>query len=575
VAVNSGDLLDAVHRHEAVASRTLEGARNALSAPLRDFQGWYDHTAIKALAELLAGLLRGFESNAARNADSYMAEAVSIVTGKRFQPTGVRRTQLGRHNVANDAVLGRIANAYRYQQGQVDRDMIAAGRSGKVLNSMEPRDAAFERLNKIVQTNLQMAQRSQMLTTMAGSQGVIGYRRIIHPELAGEGTCGLCIAAADRHYHKGELLPIHPGCHCTVLPETRSYDPHSINEDDFSKIYTDAGGTSAEQLRATRYRIDQHGEIGPVIRPEDEPIRTKREAVGAKRKTGAAPLKNTDEQVATLVNRRDQILDEYHKIVQDISNGDKYDDEWGPTLDRMHSRVDNLNKQIDELRGDKPELREQDMFVPPAPDAHLTPKLGDLPKINGSHDLRSDVIQANPDYAPGNEYSVNCVHAVQAWEMRRRGYDVVATPLPGDMIRQQGRSAQAALNGAWKPPRKFTSTSAVGAGNIANSWPDGARGFVIVNWKTGGSHIFAVEKTPAGAIFVDPQRGLRILASDYTSRAVPTIQIVRVDDLEPTDSIHAFVRTADNAEATLSRQRVADKSYAGHFSPGDLRSEAE
>jgi hypothetical protein len=277
------DLLALIESQTAQQAVLLNRAQIALRAPLSQFQGWYDHSAIRALCELLAGLLGGFESVAARNADAYMAEAVSITTGRRFQPTGSRRTPLGRIGVDNASVLGRITNSYRFQQSQVDRALLRSVQTGRIVPlPTDPQDSAFDRLDKIVGTNLQMAQRSQMLTTMAGSNSVTGYRRIIHPELATEGTCGLCIAASDRLYHKKELLPIHPGCHCTVLPNSSRFDPAQVNEIDFKSLYSDAGqfgkSTSAEALRQTRYKVDQHGEIGPVIRPADEPIRTKREA---------------------------------------------------------------------------------------------------------------------------------------------------------------------------------------------------------------------------------------------------------------------------------------------------------
>ena len=37
---------------------------------------------------------------------------------------------------------------------------------------------------------------------------------------------------------------------------------------------------------------------------------------------------------------------------------------------------------------------------------------------------------ANPNYHSSHDYKINCQRCVQAYELRRRGYDVVAKPKP-------------------------------------------------------------------------------------------------------------------------------------------------
>jgi hypothetical protein len=105
---------------------------------------------------------------------------------------------------------------------------------------------------------------------------------------------------------------------------TAKFDPQSINDVDFGKIYSDAGSTAAEDLRATRYKIDQHGEIGPVIRPEGEPIRTKRQAVAAKSEQARAD---------TLTRKRE-------KMVSELESFRKRRDEFpGPEWDAVEEAL--------------------------------------------------------------------------------------------------------------------------------------------------------------------------------------------------------------------------------------------
>ena len=594
MAVIEDDLVGLLDQQEATTQRLIEGTTNALRAPLSDFHGWYDHSAIGAISKLLASLLRGFEGAAARQADSYMAQAISIVTGKKFQPVGIRRTQLGRNGVTNDAVLGRIANTYRFQQGAVDKAFIEAGRSGKFLDLATPGDAAFDRLNRIIGTNLQMAQRAQVITTMAAADRVQVYRRIIHPELTHEGTCGLCIAASDRLYSKAELLPIHPGCHCTVLPGTRDFDPHSVNEIDFKTLYRDASefgkGTSAEALRKTRYKVDEHGEIGPVIRPHDEPIKPEpaketnaerrarqraelirrykeREAAAegepAPKTAPRKPTMDEEQQLAAkkIRTRRDALADAWRKIFE---GRDEADDPDAVTaqLQKSQQRIDALDHELAEMSGDP------------------LPEFGKI--ILDHPDPKSEVAFTNPRFKTGGtKFQINCSHCVTAYELRRRGYRVAASALPSNL---PGRAISQLLQD-WRDPdgkvREPTQTTWFGAEHIAENYPNGARGWITVTWKDGGGHVFSWEKRNGELVWIDPQRGMILNPPDvpddqqelrkYEKNARLVMNFVRMDDLTPVkgsmvryvdpspDGLPLDLPFMDNLETVLNEREALEK----------------
>lgn len=141
-----------------------------------------------------------------------------------------------------------------------------------------PRDAAVKagltRLQAIAATNLQLALSQSTVMALSSVNGVSGYRRILRPYLSKGGSCGLCIAAADRVYGKRTLLPIHAHCKCAVMPITRAGDPGlRLNTDDLDRLYGSAGGTEAARLKATRYRVEQHSELGPVLVPAGQRFR--------------------------------------------------------------------------------------------------------------------------------------------------------------------------------------------------------------------------------------------------------------------------------------------------------------
>jgi hypothetical protein len=130
---------------------------------------------------------------------------------------------------------------------------------------------AVERAQHLAVEDLDLAMRETTRRHLAAAEDVTGYRRVIHPELSKSGTCGLCVAAADRIYHVDDLMPVHSGCQCSSLPIVRGRgDPARIfNGADTTELYrrvlAAAGSTAADKLKNTRIRVSEHGELGPVL----------------------------------------------------------------------------------------------------------------------------------------------------------------------------------------------------------------------------------------------------------------------------------------------------------------------
>lgn len=185
---------------------------------------------------------------------------------------------------------------------------------------------------------------------------------------------------------------------------------------------------------------------------------------------------------------------------------------------------------------------------PPAPVPTPRDPLPGLPHESepGSDTVTFDAAVSNPDYSQGGGYAINCANVVNAYELRRRGYAVSAEPLPRNV---SGRSVQQVLD-SWTDsngqPRMMTLTRTANVANIVSTWPPGARGWIAVNWKTGGGHVFNVEKDPAaGSIsYVDAQTNTIMdpqTVQRYWGRATSLAKVVRVDDLTPTAGVLQFV----------------------------------
>ena len=129
-------------------------------------------------------------------------------------------------------------------------------------------DAGRLRLEQLIGGDLQNAKRVQSRATMQASGGQY-YRRV----LTGRESCALCVVASTQRYHVKDLLPIHPGCDCSVgpLPPGMGMD-QVIDEELLEAVHeavAAATGASDRGARSPDYHDilvqTEHGEYGPVI----------------------------------------------------------------------------------------------------------------------------------------------------------------------------------------------------------------------------------------------------------------------------------------------------------------------
>lgn len=128
-------------------------------------------------------------------------------------------------------------------------------------------ESSAGRAELLAATDMQLAKTHAAQDAISNSD-VTHYRRV----LTGASSCALCVVASTHRYESADLLPIHPGCDCTVMPiigddtfhaedDQRLEDAHDLIESTF--------GVSSRAARTPDYRklliTHDHGELGPVI----------------------------------------------------------------------------------------------------------------------------------------------------------------------------------------------------------------------------------------------------------------------------------------------------------------------
>jgi hypothetical protein len=229
-----------------------------------DFGDSRDPDAVIALAAKSATLVSAATSRMRLQARSYNATVMRELGSKLTLPKSIN--PYPRSNVSALEVYSRPSSQFIY----------ALSRGSSVDDAVE---VASDRLSGIAEQDVMLAERDEAQRIYDESSTVVGYRRVIHPELSRNGSCGLCLVASQRFYKSGELLPLHGGCNCTTMPIVVGDDPgFHLNKDDLDELYRAAGSKFGSDLLNTRVTIYEHGELGPVLVKQGDHFRTPEEA---------------------------------------------------------------------------------------------------------------------------------------------------------------------------------------------------------------------------------------------------------------------------------------------------------
>lgn len=250
----------------AAAAQLSENTMTLLGAAWTQVSDHRDPDQLALFAARAARVIQGAEATTGRLTEAFLRRVlarmgVAVPRGRLINPPASFR-----NGTPLEEVVLRPSATVRFQQSE-GAPAAAARAAGRA------------RLEAQALTNIALAQRSAARDVVTRLDAVTGYRRIIRPELSESGSCGLCIAAASRIYSKRDLLPLHDKCKCIVMPVTRLNDPGlQLNDEDLRRLYGEAGGTARAKLQRTRYRIEQHGELGPVLVPQGRAFRTAADA---------------------------------------------------------------------------------------------------------------------------------------------------------------------------------------------------------------------------------------------------------------------------------------------------------
>lgn len=201
----------------------------------------YRDEQIDQFAGRAASAVTGGQRNTVELEQAYLARLATAVRGEQVRPAGIDPREL-----VGSRLRG-VEPREVYRRAGVD--VWTALADGEPIGQAQRRGR--RRALSTAQTDLQLARTHAARRLLPGDERVVGYRRATR----GAETCDLCVTAAEQRYHTDQLMPIHPGCDCAIVP-----------------IYSDADPSDALD-RPDRDPVDvavrEHGEIGAVLTHAD------------------------------------------------------------------------------------------------------------------------------------------------------------------------------------------------------------------------------------------------------------------------------------------------------------------
>lgn len=211
--------------------------------------GQYRDADLERFVGLVVPVVLAGQRQVSAVTDAYLARQLSDLLGRRVPPVGALKA----YPRGVDPV-DVYARPFVTVRTKLSEGMAFDG----------AKSAGLARLVDITRTDMQLAKTHTAREAFSNADGITGYSRV----LSGNVSCALCYVASTQRYSREDLLPIHPGCDCSVEPIMGEFDRDAELSATHEAI-SDRLGTSDAGARAPDYRkqliVQEHGEMGPML----------------------------------------------------------------------------------------------------------------------------------------------------------------------------------------------------------------------------------------------------------------------------------------------------------------------
>lgn len=229
----------------------------------------------------MLGIWNSFDDYRDRSANLFLEQAIPLAQASRETAASTQAAMIGAQLIALgepsdwQVPIAEIASDKTLRNGTPIEQVYLRpftelwrllGEGKDITSAIEQ---GSQRVRQLLETDIQLARTHTSQNFFSNEPRVLGFRRVP----TGVYTCALCLVASTQRYRSFDLLPIHPGCDCSVAPIIgRGKSEHVVDRDFLDQIHEAIAktfGMSARDAREVDYRkilvVQEHGEIGPML----------------------------------------------------------------------------------------------------------------------------------------------------------------------------------------------------------------------------------------------------------------------------------------------------------------------
>lgn len=347
--------------------------------------------------------------------------------------------------------------------------------------------------------------------------------------------CAMLISRGPVYTEVTARFAAHDNCHCKAVPFFRE-DGWTGQSREFKDLWEESRrtGISFESLYRDRY-LSKAKALDVPDNVITLPPRTGLKWLDDMPRLTEVPVRASSDDIARLTAALNAADDEVQGILNRMAAA------YGAGDDALY---DSLKPARDAAR----EARVQ--------------AAKDLATARGGFDNIAKKV--NPLHREVEGGGINCTFVSASYELRRRGYDVIARPRLASDPRPRGPLGD--ITSRWRQAdgteRSFTTVSKKGdlLRTMEDDLPEGARAFIVNSWsgQPPTAHIFNAEKVDGKIVFTEAQTAGRagdLDPQEYLSRfrRGNPVWYMRVDDLVPHDDLRDWVWRGDDIDGLRQR----------------------
>jgi len=447
-----------------------------------------------------------------------------------------------RHAVQTAAGNGALV---RYPSGHTDKLDVAVRRAVLTGVGQTVRQVSFQNARDLDCDLMEITAHAGARPSHSEWQGQIvslsGRRGYLTVDEIGYGTADGFGGVNCRH----DWHPFFEGFSERAYSDQRLKDlaEHTVQID--GKDYHDYEITQMQRYYERRIREKKRQVLAAKVQQDSAQTDADAAAAGAEFQKRSVQLKKAEQKLKDFLDQTGFLNDSSRTWVDGFGRSVSQKSVWankkvhrGLTSGKKNGKIKSSGNPVssvkNKIQGFKNKIK--DKLTPENHKQVSQEYLDSLPKLSKTESIEEALKATNP-----HGYTENCQRCVPTYELRRRGYNVIAVDAPSGDTLGLSEFMKIFVDAKWIECHGGGKQEII---DFLKSCEDGARVEISI-MTTEGSHIFCAEKENGKIMFIDPQVGEFDVDKYFNKIFIENTKFCRIDKLDFSNLIRICVEGAE------------------------------